>query len=340
MKLYSAIDLHSSSNHLAVMNEDMKRVLVKKLANNTQLILDTLAPHREEIAGIVVESTYNWYWLVDALMEAGYQVHLANPSAIQRYKGLKYTDDTHDACWLARLLSLGILPEGYIYPKQDRPVRDLLRKRGHLVRLRTSLLLSLQNIITRSSNVKVAAKDLKKLTEDRVSAHMHGHEALELCGTVSKETIDVLTRQIQRIESSVLKTLKPTVSYRDLITMPGVGPVLALTIALETGPISRFSTVGCYASYCRKVASIWLSNDKRKGTGNRKNGNRYLAWAFSEAAEHARQHHRASRRFYDRKRSQSNLWVAHNALAHKLSRAAYYIMRDNVPFAEHKLFCS
>jgi transposase len=169
---------------------------------------------------------------------------------------------------------------------------------------------------------------------------MHGHEALELCGTVSKETIDVLTRQIQRIESSVLKTLKPTVSYRDLITMPGVGPVLALTIALETGPISRFATVGSYASYCRKVASIWLSNDKRKGTGNRKNGNRYLAWAFSEAAEHARQHHRASRNFYDRKRSQSNLWVAHNALAHKLSRAAYYIMRDNVPFAEHKLYCS
>jgi transposase len=338
MKLYSAIDLHSSSNHLAIMNEDMKRVLVKKLANNTQLILDTLAPHREEITGVVVESTYNWYWLVDALMEAGYQVHLANPSAIQRYKGLKYTDDAHDACWLARLLSLNILPEGYIYPKQDRPVRDLLRKRAHLVRLRTSLLLSLQNIITRSCNIKVPAKDLKKLTDDCVSVHMHGHDALKLCGTVSKETIDVLTRQIQRIESSVLKTLKPTDRYRKLLTIPGIGAILSFTISLETGPISRFLSVGSYASYCRKVASIWLSNDKRKGAGNRKNGNRYLAWAFSEAAEHARNYHPACKKFYDRKRSHSNLFVAHNALAHKLSRAAYYIMRDNVVFEEHKLF--
>jgi transposase len=98
----------------------------------------------------VVESTFNWYWLVDALMDEGYRVHLANPSAIQQYKGLKSSDDVHDAFWLANMMRLGILPEGYIYPKEERPIRDLLRKRGHLVRLRTSIILSLQGIIQRN----------------------------------------------------------------------------------------------------------------------------------------------------------------------------------------------
>jgi transposase len=87
-----------------------------------------------------VESAYNWYWLVDGLMDAGYDcVHLANPSAIKQYEGLEHTDDRHDAFWLAHVLSLGILPEGYIYPKEYRPVRDLLRKRSFLVRQRTCL---------------------------------------------------------------------------------------------------------------------------------------------------------------------------------------------------------
>jgi transposase len=83
--------------------------------------------------GIVVESTCNWYWLVDGLMEQGHRVHLANTAAIQQYDGLKYTDDDSDARWLAHLLRLGVLPpEGYIYPKQERAVRDLLRKRSQL----------------------------------------------------------------------------------------------------------------------------------------------------------------------------------------------------------------
>jgi transposase len=126
--------------------------------------------------------------------------------------------------------------------------------------------------------------------------------------------------------------------YQNLLTIPGVGKILALTIVLETGPISRFPKVGNYVSYCRKVASRWTSNEKLKGKGNTKNGNKYLAWAFSEAAEYARRYDDASRNFYNRKRNQTNLMIAHNALAHKLARAAYYIIRDNVAFEEAKLY--
>ena len=139
-QLYVASDLHGNNNLMGIIDREGKRIFKKKLPNDPLLINDILKPFKEEIVGIVVESTYNWYWLVDALMEEGYKVHLANPAAIQQYSGLKHADDKHDAFWLAEMLRLGILPEGYIYPKEERPVRDLLRKRGHLVRLRTSLI--------------------------------------------------------------------------------------------------------------------------------------------------------------------------------------------------------
>ncbi len=147
MGLYAGFDLHSNNSHLGIIDEDGKRVLNKKLPNDWELISETLDHFRTDIKGIAVESTYNWYWLSDLLNEDGYRVHLANPLKMQQYSGLKYSDDKHDAFWLAEMLRLKILPEGYIYPKEQRPIRDLLRKRGHLVRLRTSLIVSLQNII-------------------------------------------------------------------------------------------------------------------------------------------------------------------------------------------------
>lgn len=338
MKLYSGIDLHANNNYIAILDEGGTRVFKKKLANDAPLIKETLQPYRKEIAGIAVESTYNWYWLVDALAEEGYCVHLANPTAMKRYSGLKYSDDSHDAVWLADLLRLGILPEGYIYPRTMRPLRDLLRKRHHLVRLRTSMILSLKNIVTRNSGMTIRGNDLRCVREDRVQSFLEHDESLALAGAVSKRSIDFLTKQINVIESSIEKKITIHDSYQHLLSIPGVGKILALTIMLETGPISRFAKVGNYVSYCRKVASTWLSNEKTKGKGNTKNGNKYLAWGFSEAAEHARRFHEPSRTFYNRKRGKKNLMIAHTALAHKLARAAYYIMRDNVSFEEAKLY--
>ena len=287
---------------------------------------------------MVIESTYNWYWLADLLMEHGYKVHLANPSAIQKYSGLKHADDVHDAFWLAEMLRLNILPVGYIYPKEERPIRDLLRKRGPLVRLRTSLIISLQNIITRNCGIRVNVNNVKALREDHISPLLGDNEDLALAGSVSKETIDFLTRKIKDIERVVEQKIDDVGPYRKLLTMPGVGKILGLTIQLETGPIRRFAKVGNYVSYCRKVSSKWTSNGKSKGNGNKKNGNKYLAWAFSEAAELARRYDDGARAYYNRKMQRTNFMVAHSALAHKLARAAYYIMKDEVSFMPEKLF--
>jgi transposase len=323
---------------MAVLDREGKKVYNKKLTNELELLLLALDPYKEGLAGVAVESTFNWYWLVDGLMEAGYEVRLANPSAIQKYKGLKHSDDRSDAAWLAEMLRLGILPEGYVYPKEERPLRDLLRKRTHLVKLRTSLVNSLQNIIARNCGVNVRADKIKLLTQDRVSPFFEGDEDLALSGRVSQETIIYLTRQINKIERVIERKLKLKPGYTLLKTIPGVGQILALTIMLETGPIGRFPSAGDYASYCRKVPASWTSNGKKKGSANKKNGNKYLAWAFSEASALGIRFDETIRAYYNRKAAKTNFMTARSALAHKICRAAYYIMRDRVPFDKRRLF--
>jgi len=336
--LYAGSDLHSNNNFLGIMDEKGKRIFKKRLSNDPREVLDNLTPFQEEMIGIVVESTYNWYWLVDALKGEGYKVHLANPAAIVQYSGLKHAGDQHDAFWLADMLRLGILPEGYIYPKEDRPIRDLLRKRGHLVRLRTSLILSLQNIISRNCGINLNGNQIKRVKENKVAPLLAGQEDLALSGKVSKECIDFLSRQIKQVEKVVQNKVQLKDQYRYLETLCGVGKILSLTIMLETGPVERFIKVGHYTSYCRKVPSKWTSNNKTKGKGNKKNGNKYLAWAFSEAAELARRYDTTARAYYNKKSAKTNFMVAHTALAHKLARAAYFVMRDQVPFDPARVF--
>jgi transposase len=338
MGLYTGFDLHSSNTYVGIIDEDGKRIWKKKLRNDPSLISLMLRPFKEDIVGIVVESTYNWYWLVDLMMEEGYRVHLANPSRVEQYSGLKHGDDEDDAFWLAEMLRLKILPEGYIYPKGQRPLRDLLRKRGHLVRLRTSLMQSLQNILARNIGSKMNTHHMKSLSTDYVTPLLAGNDDLSLAGRVSKEAIDGLTRQIKAIEVVVEKRIDIRRPYDLLLSLPGVGRVLALTIMMETGPIERFREVGNYVSYCRKVPAARFSNEKKKGTTNRKNGNKYLSWAYGEAAEHARILDSEARAYYDRKLRRTNAPVAHSALAHKLARAAYYMMRDGVPFMPERAF--
>jgi transposase len=339
MALYAGLDLHSRNTLVGIMNSGFERVYEKRVSNNLTLIRESLEPFRSELDGIAVESTYNWYWLVDGLMDEGYRVHLANPSAIKQYEGLKHSDDRHDAFWLAHLLALGILPEGYIYPKEDRPVRDLLRKRSFLVKQRTAHILSLQSMLEREKASKLGVNEVKKLKAEDVE-RIFEQEHLVLSAKASSYSVEFLTHQIRQIEKAVKKRVKLRKPFDYLLTVPGIGNILALTIIREVGDISRFPKVGNFSSYARCVSSQRLSDGKKKGQGNRKNGNRYLAWAFVEASHFARRHNERLRRYYQRKLAKTNQAVATKAVRNKLSRACYYIIRDQVPFREEALFCS
>jgi len=157
------MDLHSSNTYIGILNQDKQRIFKKRVPNDLNLIVQTMEPFRKHLEGIVIESTFNWYWLVDGLMDGGYKVHLANPARMQMYKGIKHQDDKRSAFWLAELLALKVLPEGYIYPKEDRPIRDLTRKRGYFVRQRTSNKLSLQSLIERNTGQHLSGNEIDAL---------------------------------------------------------------------------------------------------------------------------------------------------------------------------------
>jgi len=337
MELYGGIDLHSNNSVLAIMNGEGERLYRRRLPNDLGVVKTALAPYREHLKGLVVESTFNWYWLVDGLMEAGYRVHLANTTAIQQYNGLKYSDDDSDALFLAQLLRLGILPEGHIYPRAERGVRDLARKRAHLVRQRTANVLSIQNILQRSAAKRLKGDKVKQLKVAEVEP-LVGRADVAVAVESTLQVTHCLDQQIARLEQVVVERIKLRKEFGVRQSIPGVGTILALTIMLEAGPIGRFAQVGDFSSYCRCVSSARRSNGKLKGKGNVKNGNRYLAWAFVEAANFAVRYSAPIRGFHQRKSAQTNAIVATKAVAHKLARAAYHMLRQQKNFEVRMAF--
>jgi transposase len=334
---YSGIDLHSNNSVVVVIDESDRVVYRRRLPNEMAKVLEVLEPYRAELAGVAVESTYNWYWLVDGLQRAGYRVHLANPARMKRYDGLKHSGDDTDALQLAHLLRLGILPTGYIYPAAERALRDLGRRRLQLVRHRTMHVLAVENVQARETGARMSGDKVKRLSASCVE--LFGlSEDVTLGLQANVAVIATLNQQIAKLEKHLLQRLRPRPEHALLATAPGVGRILGPIILLETGPIERFDAVGNYASYARCVDSVRISNDKKKGEGNRRNGNKYLAWAFIEAANMARRWCPEARRFHDRKRARTNGIVATKALAHKLARACYHMLKSAEPFDMKRCF--
>ena len=334
---FCGIDLHSN-NSVVVVTDETDRVLVsRRCPNQLTPILSLLEPHRAELVGVVVESTYNWYWLVDGLKAAGFEVKLAHPVAMKRYDGLKHSDDKDDATFLAHLLRLGILPTGYIHPPRERALRDLARKRIQLVRSRTQHILSVENIMARQFGQRLSCNEVKGLSATSVDRlGLPTDVALAMKANVA--IVQALQIQIDFLEERLLHEAYLRPEFSLLKTMPGIGEVLATVIMLETGNIERFADVGHFASYARCVKSAHYSNGKKKGEGNARNGNAYLIWAYIEAANFARRFSEDAKRFFEKKKAKTNAVVATKALAHKLARASYHILKEKQPFDARRCF--
>lgn len=339
MSLYVGIDLHSSNSYIGVIDKQMEKIMSTRVPNDKDKILMAILPYRERIEGIAIESTYNWYWLVDALISANYKVHLGNPSAFQQYKGLKYADDKHDAFWLAKMLALGLLPEGYIYPKEQRGLRDLLRRRSGLVRKRTSLKLSMQQICCNQTGSQLTNSFIDRMDQSDI-CKMFEEEEWQLNCECLFSTVEVIKKEISKIETYILNQMNEDNYYKNLTSIPGIGKILSLTISLEAGPIDRFKSAGQYASYCRCVPSSYLSNDKKKGQGNTKNGNKYLAWAYAEAASFCIRYCDSAKKYYQRKKAKTNIPKAYRAVSNKLAKSSYHMMKDGTEYDVERLFGS
>ena len=206
-----------------------------------------------------------------------------------------------------------------------------------LVQQRTAHILSMQTMVNRNKGMPISSDTIKKMSNEEVEG-MFSDVHLTMSAQCDHEVIEVLNKQIDKIEKAVFKEVKLKKPYKKLLTVPGIGEILAMTIMLETGDIERFREVGKYSSYCRGVSAKKVSNGKNKGKGNRKNGNKYLAWAYVEAAHFHVRYCEEARKWHQRKTSKSNAILATKALSNKLARACYYIMKEQTPYDKKRMF--
>jgi transposase len=195
----------------------------------------------------------------------------------------------------------------------------------------------MQNIILRQTGKQVTGISINKIDPTFLENYLP-EQNVKLAALSNLNVITTLVQEINNIEKTILKQIKLKKEFNKLKTVPGIGDILGLTIMLETGDINRFKEVGNFSSYCRCVDSKRISNGKKKGTNNTKNGNRFLSWAFIEAANYAIRFDNTIKKFYQRKLSKTKQIIAIKTVAHKLARACYYIMRDGCDFEVNKAF--
>ena len=335
-ELYAGADLHGNNVFLSVCNHDGGTVFRRRVKTNLAAVNAALDPFWDRIKVLGVESTFNWYWFVDGLREQGRNVKLGNPAKMAQYEGIKFTNDLTDADWLAEQLRTGIFPECYIYPKETRSVRDALRRRQLFVRRRTQVLLSLGSLLERYGLQAPGAAKIEKWTVADVQA-TGLDEWVQLQLETLLDAVHESDRLAKKIEKQVLAFVKPTEQYLRVVLIPGIGMALGMLIVLESGDFKRFPSAGDYASYCRAVKSARLSNDKKKGSNNSKNGNKYLAWAFIEAATFAARYNPRIQSWYEKKKRKSGVPKAKKALACKLAKAVWHVMNGK-DFDEKMMF--
>lgn len=336
-KVMAGIDLHSNNLVIGITDMDGKRVANKRLPCDLKEVVKFLVPYKKRLEEVAVESTYNWYWLVDGLQALKYPVVLANPAGLEQYSGIKHADDTNDAFFLAELLRLKILPTGHIYDAKLRPTRDLLRRRLMLVHQRTALMLSFKSLYSRTTGLEMTLSRLKAMEVEQAQ-RIYKHPANQLIAGMQIEQIEHLSESIQKIEKMVLGCARALPLYSKLLTLPGVGQILGMTITMEVGDIKRFADAGNFASYCRTVEAKRTSNERKKGVNNSKCGNKYLAWAFIEAANFAKRYDRQCRKWSERKAAKTGTVVATKALACKLANAAWYVMARDTTYDPARMF--
>ncbi|MBI4733510.1 MAG: IS110 family transposase [Rubrobacteridae bacterium] len=261
---YAGIDLHSKDLLICLIDEKGIAVKEKKIKNNIDHVLGFLAPYGECIA-VAIESTINWYWLVDSLIDAGYEVRLAHPLALKHITEAKIKTDRRDAYKLANLLRLDALPKSYIYPKDIRPLRDLLRRRSDLVAEKTKWFSTLRMQFMQY-NVNTMSLSVLKHFTDKDFDMLNIPEALKMHANMTMKRIELLEIQIEAIEKYLESITVGDPRFKLLTDITGIGRVLGLTIYYEIGDISRFENARHFSSYSRLVPSCHQSSGKSKAT--------------------------------------------------------------------------
>jgi transposase len=335
-KYYCGIDLHTKKMYVCILNSSGEIVLHRNLNTHSETFLNAIAPFREDIV-VAAECMFTWYWVADLCVREGIPFVLGHALYMKAIHGGKSKNDKIDSHKIAVLLRGGTLAQAYVYPAKMRATRDLLRRRTHLVRKRAELFGHIQN--TRSQyNLPDPLGRIAKPQNREGVAERFDDPSVQKNVAVDLEMIEAYDRIIEPLERELVKTANGhnALFYHLLQTIPGVGRILALVMLYEIESIERFESVQDFASYARLVKCSKESNGKNYGTSGKKIGNAHLKWAFSEASVLFIKGNEPAKKHLDRLAQKHGKGKALSILAHKLGRAAYFMLKNKVAFDQEK----
>jgi transposase len=338
---YCGVDLHARSLFVHVLDHNGRTRLERDIAASPATFLDAVSPYRE---GLVVgcECMFAWYWLADLCERERIPFVLGHALAMKAIHGAKAKNDRLDAQKIAGLLKGGFFPMAYVYPRDKRETRDLLRRRSFFVRQRAQLIAHIQNTNAQYNLPTFPKKLTYKGNRSDDIAQRFEHPSTRLSITADLELIESYDTQIAALESHLVKSAKvdDPATFGFLRTVPGIGPILGLVMLYEIDTIRRFAEVGNFLSYARLVTCTHESAGKVKGVGGRKIGNAHLKWAFSEAASLMLRSFAPAKSWMQRQSKKRGAKKAHAILEAKIGRTIYHLWRKQTSFDAKKFLAS
>jgi len=333
------IDLHARQMYACVMDRQGKVLLHTNIqGNDFNYFLKRVEPWRHDLT-VVSECTFNWYWLADACAAAGLRFVLAHALYAAHIHGGKNKNDRIDSEKLAHLLRSNLIPPSYLYPSEKRPIRSLLRQRMSYVWSRAELMTHLSMNQTAQGVVPVAKGGHNRdVWQERIIAQTPNpyHQLAVQC---DMDAVRVFDELIEKLDTTITFHARQHLGrdYQVLLSVPGIGPVLAMTILYEIDTIGRFPTVKDFVSYCRLVKGSVASAGRIKGLTGGKMGNAYLRWAFGEAAVICKRAHRLVSPYAERLVSKHGTFKGNAILANQIARAVYHMLQTGQAFDAERL---
>ena len=331
-KHYCGIDLHAKTMYICILDSEGNVLLHRNTPCDPEKFLPAIAPYRDDLV-VAVECMFTWYWLADLCGREGIAFVLGHALYMKAIHGAKAKNDRIDSRKIAGLLRGGLIPKSYVYPAEMRATRDLFRRRTHFVRHRGQLLAHIQNTHHQYNCISPGRRIAYKSNREGI-AEAFDDIAIQTNLAADLELVDYYDSIIGNLELTVLRQARghDRDAYERLKTIPGIGQTLALTILYEIHDINRFPRVQHFASYCRLVKCQSSSAGKIQGTSGAKMGNAHLKWAFSEAAVLFLAKCPEGKKLVDRLAKKHGKGKALSILAHRIGRAAYFMLKRKRAF--------